>query len=350
MRPTIGRCRAARIGTPARAARWMVTVVTAGALLVSAIGCGGESNDAGDPSASTSGAEVMAESVVDARTLDLVIFSPALGTSVGVRLLLPRDWSSQPSRRWPVLYLLHGARATPNGDPPNPEVWTFHTDIEAFTANTNVLVVMPEGGNVGWYSDWYNGGQGGPPGWETFHLTELREILETSYRAGTERAIAGLSMGGFGAASYAARHPGMFRAVASFSGALTTNVPLAQAVVTGSLGLNHFDPNALWGSPVAQADIWAAHDPSSLAEDLVGVPVFVAAGDGSPGAFDPPDGPTDPIEGAALRSAQAFSSHLQELGGDVTTDFYGGGTHTWPYWEQELHRAFPMLMSAIDAS
>ncbi|MFI7299542.1 alpha/beta hydrolase-fold protein [Streptomyces sp. NPDC050121] len=38
----------------------------------------------------------------------------------------------------------------------------------------------------------------GPPVWETFHLGELRPLLEHSYGAGTRRVVAGLSMGGLG--------------------------------------------------------------------------------------------------------------------------------------------------------
>ncbi|WP_229334469.1 alpha/beta hydrolase-fold protein [Streptomyces flavotricini] len=40
---------------------------------------------------------------------------------------------------------------------------------------------------------------GGPPAWETYLIDELRPLLESGYRAGTVRAVAGLSMGGLGA-------------------------------------------------------------------------------------------------------------------------------------------------------
>ena len=69
---------------------------------------------------------------------------------------------------------------------------------------------MPEAGQVGFYSDW-RARSGGPSRWETFHLTELRQLLERDWRAGNRRVVAGLSMGGLGAMAYAARHPGMFR-------------------------------------------------------------------------------------------------------------------------------------------
>ncbi len=67
----------------------------------------------------------------------------------------------------------------------------------------------------GWYADAWNGGAGEPPAWETFHLVELIELLDRNWRADGARPVAGVSMGGFGAMAYAARHPGMFRAAAS---------------------------------------------------------------------------------------------------------------------------------------
>jgi diacylglycerol O-acyltransferase/trehalose O-mycolyltransferase len=211
---------------------------------------------------------------------------------------------------------------------------------------------MPEGGNVGWYSDWFNDGAGGGPQWETFHLCELRGILERDYRAGTERAIAGLSMGGMGATSYAARHPGMFRAAASFSGMLTTEKNWAAVQLT--LSLQGFGATDLWGSgnPAdsdRRLDVWAKHDPFALADQLVSIPVFVSSGNGDPGPLDTTKTSPDLTEQTTYAAAQDFSEKLGALGGNLTTDFYGAGTHSWPYWEQELHRAFPMLMQAIGA-
>jgi S-formylglutathione hydrolase FrmB len=102
---------------------------------------------------------------------DLTIDSPALGRTAEVRLLLPRRFQAQPTRRWPVLWLLHGCCDTYRS-------WTRSTDVEELAELADVLVVMPEAGEVGFYSDWYNGGREGPPRWETFHLTELQQLLE----------------------------------------------------------------------------------------------------------------------------------------------------------------------------
>jgi S-formylglutathione hydrolase FrmB len=51
------------------------------------------------------------------------------------------------------------------------------------------------------FSAWWNFGLSSKPDWETFHVTEVRQILDRGYRAGTQRAIAGISIGGFGACS-----------------------------------------------------------------------------------------------------------------------------------------------------
>jgi S-formylglutathione hydrolase FrmB len=114
-------------------------------------------------------ARIVATRWIDERTRDLTIDSPAVGKQVKVRLLLPAGFEST-SRRWPVLYLLHGCCDTYVG-------WSRSTDIEKLTGKTGLIVAMPEGGAVGFYSDWRVG-----PKWETFHTVELSELLAGAYR------------------------------------------------------------------------------------------------------------------------------------------------------------------------
>jgi diacylglycerol O-acyltransferase / trehalose O-mycolyltransferase len=276
--------------------------------------------------------EVTRVDTIDERVRDLIIQTPSLPGPVGVRLLLPSGFDSQPDRRWPVLYLLHGAGI----DQDAYRAWTEATDVAALVAPTDLLVVMPEGASYGWYSDWWNAGNGGPPMWETFHLAELRAILERDWHAGDQRAIAGLSMGGYGAITYAARHPGLFRAAASFSGPLDI---LAEK--------DYIGPDvALWGDPEAQKDVWQAHNPIDLAEALRGTPLFISWGNGERGPLDP-DLVTDTDEAFRALSNQAFAQRLEALGIQATIDDYGPGTHTWPYFERELHRALPLLLEAL---
>ena len=127
-----------------------------------------------------------------------------------MRILLPAGYGSQTKRRYPVLYLLHGA----SGDQTS---WTDagQGDAEALTAKLPLIVVMPDGGRGGFYTNWFNNGAGGLPRWENWHIKRLIPYIDGRYRtraARSERAIAGLSMGGFGTFSYASRHPDLFTA------------------------------------------------------------------------------------------------------------------------------------------
>jgi diacylglycerol O-acyltransferase/trehalose O-mycolyltransferase len=275
---------------------------------------------------------VTKERRVAPRILDLTVRSPALGADAKVRLITPVGWSRE--RRWPVLYLLHGCCDTYDS-------WTRETGVEKLAQLRDVLVVTPEAGDVGFYSDWLHG-----PAWETFHTEELRELLERDYGAGPRRAVAGLSMGGLGAMDYAARHPGLFQAAASFSGVLH---PLAHAQgYLGLFGQYADDPLDVWGDPDAQRDVWEAHDPTELAADLRGTPLFVSAGDGRPGPYDDPGARSDPIERGVLGESRAFVARLRRLEIPVRADFYGPGIHNWPYWERELERALPLLRRGLE--
>lgn len=301
------------------------------------------------------GSRVIAQHVLDSRAVDITIDSAALGQTAGARVLLPRGFSSR-TRDWPVLYVLHGGLGSYVD-------WTESSDVERLTRSKDVLVVMPDAGRLGFYADWWNHGAGNKPGWETFHLTELRQILERGLGAGNQRAVAGLSMGGFGAMSYAGRHPELFRAAAAFSGVLDTTHPTVAPIFPGPyptwlmqtfLQPLGYDAVALFGDPVAQADIWAGHNPADLVENLRGIALFVSCGDGQLGPLDPagtdPSGLLAQLEAALLLHNQTFVARAHELDIDVTVDFYGPGTHTWPYWERQLHVAFPLLMRAIGAA
>jgi diacylglycerol O-acyltransferase / trehalose O-mycolyltransferase len=297
--------------------------------VIALVGCGEQTATPPKPAATTA-ATVVRERQVAPRIVDLEVRSPALDGTAKVRLLTPDGWAKGRGR-WPVLYLLHGCCDTYVS-------WTRSTDIESWPQLRKVLVVMPDGGDVGFYSDWRSG-----PAWETFHLTELRRLLERDYGAGARRAIAGLSMGGLGAIDYAARDPHLFRAAASFSGLLH---PLGDP--DGLLGLFAAytdDPDAVWGDPGSDRDTWAEHDPTELVDELRGISLFVSAGDGRPGPLDPRGQEHDRIEPGVRRQSRAFAARLRDLGIDARTDFYGAGTHSWPYWQRELRRALPTLLS-----
>jgi S-formylglutathione hydrolase FrmB len=296
------------------------------------------------------GATVVGERRPRRRVLDLAIRSPVLEGVAHARLLLPRGWSRDASRTWPVLWLLHGAGTGRD----RHTVWSDHSDIEELTEDADVIVVMPDGGPCGNYTDWWNRGDGGAPKWETFHLAELRQILERGYRAGPDRAVAGNAMGGLGALAYAARHRGLFRAAASFSGPVHTlhrdpsGLDVADLVELGvAIGAPALDWTDVWGDPEEQRVVWRQHNPFDLAGRLAGVRVHVSAGDGTPGPYDPRPGTgPDTLEVLAHTVSLEFAGKLRKLGIPVTTHFYRG-THTWPYWRRELRATLPALLAEI---
>ncbi|HWC78470.1 MAG TPA: alpha/beta hydrolase family protein [Pseudonocardiaceae bacterium] len=288
------------------------------------------------------GASVTGQSTVDSRMVDVQVSSPALGFTAPVRLILPKDYAAEPTATWPVLYLLDGCC-----DAQDYKSWTAYTNVESFMADKDVLVVLPSDGAAGLYSDWWNFGLSAKPGWETFHTVELEQLLQRDYRAGTVQAVAGISIGGYGAMAYAARHPGLFRAAASYSGVLDTVLPVITQVVQGILVREQLDPLALWGDVFAQLGLWSAHNPFDLATALRGTTLFVSSGNGSPGPLDAAGASGDALESAALVASQAFTAKLALLGVPVTTDYYGNGTHSWPYWQREFEDSWPMLATAL---
>lgn len=315
-------------------------------LVLVVVGCGGPGAEPSasaspaatpvSPSATPGTARIVTTEEVADRHVDLTIDSPALGSEVKVRLLLPKGYRKEESKALPVLYLLHGCCDTYVS-------WTRSTDIAKLSADLNLLVVMPDGGKAGFYSDWQTG-----PAWERFHVTELPELLAKEYAAGEPRAVAGVSMGGLGALGYAARHPGMFRAAASFSGIVHTR--LTSDTAQGYLGLvssQGEDPYALWGDPNADAGIWRQHNPYDLADQLAGTQVYLACGDGDPGPLDAEDAPFDGIEGELGRQNAALAKRLKGLKPKPTIDLYGAGTHNWDYWNRDLRDAWTMLSGSL---
>ncbi|CAL9484660.1 putative protein [Actinosynnema sp. ALI-1.44] len=285
------------------------------------------------------GARIVEQTWLDDRTTDITIASPAIGGNVKARILTPRGWSPTATRSWPVVYLLQGV-----GD--DYTSWTRETDVEQLSADSDVLVVMPDGGRSGWYTDWYNHGRGGSPRWETFHTAELLQLVERNFRGGTSRAVAGLSAGGTGAFGYAAKHPGMFKAAASYSGLLSTQfVGVPQFVYTTVLR-EGLDPYGPWGRESLTPQVWAANNPRELAPKLRGTALYMSYGNGFAGELDT-GWVYDPWETIVGATAPDFVHRVRQAGIPITVHAYGGGTHAWKYWQRELRASWPVLTAAI---
>lgn len=145
--------------------------------------------------------------------------SELLGRDVAYAIYLPPDYDCS-SRRYPVVYLLHGLTDDETG-------WIQFGEANRI-ADQGILsgdippmiIVMPDGG-LGWYVDDYTGKQP----YEKMFVSELIPHIDATYRTRTlreYRGVAGLSMGGFGSLMLAMRNPETFVAVAAFSSGVRT--------------------------------------------------------------------------------------------------------------------------------
>lgn len=271
------------------------------------------------------------------RQLDLSVRSKGLGATRKVRLLLPKGWKRNTKKTWPVVYLLHGGRASYKS-------WTQSSDVAKLAAKWNVIVVMPEGAN-GSYTNWYNYGNYGIPEWETFHMTEVFQLMQRNFHTGSRRAVIGNSSGGQGAITYAARYKGRFKYAASFSGILSLLSPGVPEALK-RVNSDNADINAIYGDPETDRANWLAHDPYTLAADLRGTKLYFTSGSGA--AI-----PTDIAffsEYVVGMTNGDFKKRLNALKIPYKSHIYPGGTHSWPYWKRELKKAWPTAMKTLKAT
>jgi S-formylglutathione hydrolase FrmB len=130
--------------------------------------------------------------------------------------------AKHPAQTYPVLYFLHGL-----GDNErtlfNSGGWTMLDDLRQQHKLGEFLIVAPEGGR-----SFYINSADGSALYSNFFLREFMPLIETKYRISkgrSNRAISGISMGGYGALRFAFAHPEMFSAVSAQSAALITESP-----------------------------------------------------------------------------------------------------------------------------
>src|SRR3954469_19805447 len=99
--------------------------------------------------AQTGDARITGERALEDRGVELTIATPAFAAPAKVQVFLPAGYDADAKRRWPVTYYLHGAQ----GDETRFAAW-----YGKLIADFPSILVAPDGGQGGFYSDWYNGG------------------------------------------------------------------------------------------------------------------------------------------------------------------------------------------------
>jgi S-formylglutathione hydrolase FrmB len=137
------------------------------------------------------------------------LFSPSVGKTMRYTVIIPQNYD--PHRQYPLLYLLHGYGGGHTD-------WTARTKLLTYLSDIPLIVVMPDAGN-----SWYlNSPVRTSQRFEDYIVNDLRDHLVQRYSVdSTRQAIAGLSMGSYGAVMLALRHPQQFRFAGSLSGALS---------------------------------------------------------------------------------------------------------------------------------
>ena len=303
---------------------------------------------------------------VDHKTvLSYNVFSPSMNRDIPVAVIPATNPAGQRVQGAPTLYLLNGA-----GGAEQDQDWIhLHTTKDYFSGK-GVNVVIPQAGAFSYYTDWVaptvrSRYLNGPQKWETFLTKELPGPIERTLGANNNRAIAGFSMSGTSALVLPQHNPGMYKAAASFSGCAATSSPagynFARITVNRASATQDFKtvtPEMMWGPMGGPYNRW--NDALLNAEKLRGLKLYVSAGTGLAGRSDQVSyliglGAPDPIahigaatlqvEGGVIEAAINTCTHdlkakLDGLNIPAHFELRNVGTHSWPYWRDDLDKAW----------
>jgi S-formylglutathione hydrolase FrmB len=157
--------------------------------------------------------------ITKAATVDsLEIYSNSMHRGIKTVIIRPSSYNTDKNKRFPVIYLLHGAFGSYSN-------WIRKVPhIKDLADQHEVMIVCPDGGYTSWYFD---SPVDSTYRYETFVGTELPKYMDANFHTIADRngrAITGLSMGGHGGIFLGFRHADLFSACGSMSGALHVTV------------------------------------------------------------------------------------------------------------------------------
>ena len=326
-------------------------------LLAFAIGCSSKppASEAPGPPGATA-----APAPAPSRVVTEHFHSDALGVDKAVVIYLPRGYDAQAARRWPVFYYLHGL-----GGKETDWVQAGKLDAAADELALGAIVVMPDGDDSFYvdssfkidYDQCMKDGTGlmAPAqqprdatcvrtrSYETYIVVDLIGWVDAHYRTNASRdgrAIAGLSMGGFGAMELGLRHPDLFAAAASHSGAIGLLFrgprPFAPGKSEVSTDVSGWGKTAggigAWIKNTLGDDIanWKAHDVVELASKLPSGKVALYIDCGTEDDFALHDNAQYVHEALTAR-------HVEH------EFFLGPGKHDFAFWSARVPRSLAFL-------
>jgi enterochelin esterase family protein len=250
---------------------------------------------------------------------DLSMPSAALGRPLIYSIYKPDN----AARDLPVVYLLHGRNSKPADWLDMAHAAQTADRLIAERKIPPCLIVLPDGGN-----SWYAGAM------TRAVAEELPAEIERRFGASPsrgQRAIAGNSMGGFGALGIALAYPERFVAAASMSGAFWTVLENDAAIDDAMQARIARVFEGAFGTPFVRAN-FLKHSAYALAVALpAAMPkpaIYLTAGMSDFGSIQ--------------AQSDDLARMLKDKGFDVESEAAQGG-HEWGTWERALPRALEFI-------
>ena len=268
---------------------------------------------------------------------ETVEFAPAHlgGMKVKFNIIFPTGYDTAKTRRYSVLYLLHGYTDDYSG-------WLTKSNLLQHTARFQEIIVNPEGG-VSWY---VNNHADPKQQWEDYLIDDLIPYVDSHYRTIADRsgrAVAGLSMGGYGALLLGFKHYDTFAAAASMSGALEgaegtffTEIQSAAKKEPGNAFVTHLVKDLTDDYGPADNPARVADDPYELIKKvpMVQMPqIYFSCGE------------SDDLIAESRRMAELLTKlkipyQYREI----------PGKHEWPVWDREVQVIMAIQAPIIGAA
>jgi len=245
----------------------------------------------------------------------LSIPSTLLGRTLPCTLLVPSG-----GRAEAVLYLLHGGYS-------HHREWAGRVDLAGLAAGWPLAIALPEG-EFSLFIHGYDGRN-----WERYAALEVPEVVEKRLGLSLDRArraVAGISMGGFGALHLGLTYPDRFGAVATLSAAL--------GMAWWEIGRSPGSPFLPALGPMesgtrAWVDPWRTLERALAAVGPEGLPALWLA----TGTEDEPE---------VTEAHRALHASLERAGVPHTYLEKPGG-HTWEFWGRETASLLGYVAGAL---
>ena len=253
-----------------------------------------------------------------------VFRSEAIGRDYKYTVYLPDSYNKD-SKRYPVLYLLHGAGGDENEWLSKGGVRETMDALIARRLIQPMVVIMP-GHTAAWWVD------GAKEKGETALLKEVIPHAEGKFRVDSvrgNRLVAGLSAGGYGALNLAFKYPQMFAAAAILSPAIYDPAPPSHSSGVRQPPFQKdgkFDPE-LWKSLNYVSHIEGYKKSATI------VPLYINSGDHD-------------TFGIALQAAMLYEKLRLHQPGAVELRVVDGD-HEWMLWRDTLGDALQFMNARI---